>query len=82
MGGMTHQVNIAPPVNRTSIKFIVASIAIIEIRDIPIAVLTATDSGICLVRINVSSAIEVRSPFIMASTMICHTGHAKAVHCA
>ena len=80
MGGMTHQVNIAPPVNRTSIKFIAASIATIEIKDIPIAVLNATDRDICLVRINVSSAIEVRRPLIMASSMICHTGHANAVH--
>lgn len=80
MGGMTHQVNIAPPVNRTSIKFIAASIATIEIKDIPIAVLNATDIDICLVRINVSRAIEVRRPLIMASSMICHTGHVNAVH--
>ena len=80
MGGMTHQVNIAPPVNRTSIKFIAASIATIEIKDIPIAVLNATDRDICLVRINVSRAIEVRRPLIMASSMICHTGHVNAVH--
>lgn len=80
MGGMTHQVNIAPPVNRTSIKFIAVSIATIEIKDIPIAVLNAIDRDICFVRINVSRAIEVRRPLIMASSMICHTGHVNAVH--
>ena len=82
MGGMTHQVNIAPPVNRTSSRFMADSIAIIEIKDMPIAVLNATGRDICLVRIKVSSAIEVRSPLIMASIMICHTGHAKATHWA
>ena len=43
---MTHQVKIAPPVKTTSVIFIAASIAIIEIKDMPIAVLKAKFSAI------------------------------------
>ena len=50
------------------------SIAIIEIRDIPIAVLKASFIGICLTKIKVSSIIEVIIPLNMASVMIAQTG--------
>ena len=55
--------------------FIANSIATIEIKDIPIAVLNACRSSICLLKINVSSIIEVIIPFIIANVIISHTGH-------
>ena len=48
MNGMTHHVSIAPPVRITSVIFMAASIAIMEIRDIPIATLNASFKTICL----------------------------------
>ena len=72
---MTHQVKIAPPVKTTSVIFIAASIAIIEIKDMPIAVLKAKFSAIWRAKINVSRIIEVKTPFIMASVIIPKTGN-------
>ena len=70
MNGMTHHVSIAPPVKITSVIFMAASIAIIEIRDIPIATLKASFRTICLESIKVSSMIDVISPFMIAKLMI------------
>ena len=63
-----------PPAKTTSTVFIATSIAIIEIRDMPIAVLKASLKFICLKRIIVSSAIEVINPLIIASIMIPNIG--------
>jgi len=43
MTGITHQVSFAPPVSSTSVTFIATSIAIIEMNDMPMAVLNAAD---------------------------------------
>ena len=67
---MTQNVSVAPPVTATSIAFIAASMANIEIKDIPQAVLKADPSDICFERMMVSSAIEVKTPLTIASTMI------------
>jgi hypothetical protein len=60
--------------------FIAASIAIIDINDIPIAVLKAILSIICLARIIVSSIIEVIRPLKIASVIIAQTGQAIPVN--
>ena len=70
INGMTHHVSIAPPVNMTSVIFIAASIAIIEIKDMPMATLNASFKTICLESMKVSSMIDVMSPFIIAKLMI------------
>ena len=72
--GITHHVSIAPPVRSTSVIFIAASIEIIEIKDMPIAVLKASFSIIWRLRIMVSSKIEVSNPFRIASDIIARTG--------
>lgn len=76
---MAYQVNMAPPVNTTSVIFIAASIAIMEINDMPAAVRNALRKGSCFSKITVSSAIEVNSPFIMASIMIAKVDHPESV---
>ena len=75
MIGTTHQVSIAPPVKSTSTIFIAASIEIMEIMDMPIAVLTAILSDIWRDNITVSSAIDVNKPLMMASDIIAKVGH-------
>jgi hypothetical protein len=50
------------------------SIAIIEIRDMPIAVLKAALNGICLLRIMVSRMIDVIKPLKTARLIMAHTG--------
>ena len=72
--GMTHQVKIAPPVRITSVTFIAASIEIIEMRDMPIAVLNASLSAICLERIIVSRIIDVINPLKIARLIIAQMG--------
>lgn len=67
---MTENVSVAPPVTPASTAFIAASIANIEIKDMPQAVLKAGTNDICLERIMVSSTIEVKMPLTMASAMI------------
>ena len=64
----------AAPVKATSVIFIAASMAIIEISDMPAAVFSARRSGICRARITVSSAIEVSNPLMMARVIIAITG--------
>jgi hypothetical protein len=58
----------------TSVIFIAASIAIIDINDIPIAVLNAKFKNICFDRIIVSRIIEVINPLKIARHMISQTG--------
>ena len=70
----------APPVNITSVTFIAISIPIMEINDIPIAVLKASLRGICLDRIMVSRMIDVIRPLRIAKLMIAHTGQAIAMN--
>ncbi len=77
MNGMTHQVSIAPPVNITSVIFMAASIAIIEIRDMPIATLNASFKTICLESMYVSSMIDVIRPFMIAKLMIRRTENSQ-----
>ena len=78
--GTTHQVSIAPPVKSTSTIFIAASIEIIEIMDMPIAVLKAIFSDIWRDNITVSSAIDVNKPFMMASVIIAKVGHGMPIN--
>ena len=69
--GITHHVNEGCPIIRISVAFIEDSIAIIEIRDIPIATLNASlIPPICLIKMKVSSAIEVMIPLNIASIII------------
>ena len=56
--------------------FIATSIYIMDTRDIPTAVLKAKFKDICLERINVSKAIEVKMPFTIANDMMAKTGQA------
>ena len=70
MGGMVYHASMAPPVINTSTKFIAASMEIIDMSDIPQAVLNAIISAICLVKMMVSSAIEVINPLNIARSMI------------
>jgi hypothetical protein len=51
-----------------------------EISDIPTAVWKALRSGICLERMTVSRAIDVRMPFTIASSMIAITGQPISVN--
>ena len=74
INGITHQVKMAPPVSITSVTFIAASIEIIEMRDMPIAVWKANLSAICLERIIVSSKIDVISPLKIARLITAQTG--------
>ena len=80
MIGITHQVKIAPLVKTTSVTFIATSIEIIDTRDIPIAVLKAMFKDICLERINVSNAMDVKMPFTIAKDIIARTGQAIFVN--
>ena len=80
INGITHQVKTAPPVNKKSVRFIADSIAIIEINDIPIAVLNALYNFICLLRMSVSRNIEVIKPFAIASSMILPTGQSDPIN--
>jgi len=80
MNGKTHQVSIAPPVKAISVIFMAASIEIIEIKDMPIAVLKASFNAICRLSIIVSSKIEVISPLKMAKPIMARTGKAIPVN--
>jgi hypothetical protein len=55
------------------------AIEIIETIDIPIAVQKAKLKDICLERINVSKAIDVKMPFTTAKDMIARIGQAISV---
>ena len=79
MKGMTHHVKTAPPVSATSVIFIAASIPIIEIKDMPMAVLNANLKAICRIRIIVSSKIDVIKPLKIASAIIPQTGQGMPV---
>jgi hypothetical protein len=56
------------------------SIEIIEIKDMPIAVLKACRISICLLKMKVSSIIDVIMPFIIASVIISHTGQSIPIN--
>ena len=66
---MTHQTN-TPPAKMTSTVFIATSIDIMDIKDIPVAVLNASLIFICLERIMVSKMIDVMRPLIIAKVII------------
>ena len=66
---MTHHTK-TPPAKPTSTAFIANSIAIIEMKDIPIAVLKASGKFIWRDNIKVSSMIDVISPLIIARLII------------
>ena len=78
--GITHHVRTAPPVSTTSVTFIATSIPIIEIKDIPIAVLKAILRVICLDRIMVSRMIDVIRPLKIAKLIIAQTGQAIPIN--
>jgi len=80
MIGITHSVNRAPPVNKTSTVFMATSIDTMEINDMPIAVLKARLTVICRLRITVSRAMEVSNPFTMANDMMASVGHGMPVN--
>jgi len=67
--GITHQTN-TPPAKTTSTIFMATSIDIMDIKDIPVAVLNASLIFICLERIMVSKMIDVISPLIIAKVII------------
>ena len=56
------------------------SMETIEIRDIPIAVLKACRSSICLLKMKVSSMIDVIIPFTIARDIISHTGQSIPIN--
>ena len=60
--------------------FIAASIAIMDIIDMPIAVLKARRSSIWRDMMNVSNAIDVSKPLMIASVMIASVGHGMPVN--
>jgi hypothetical protein len=68
--GNTTKLIVALPITVMSTMFIATSMDSIEIRDIPQAVRKADFHGICFDRIMLSSAIEVRIPFTIASAKI------------
>ncbi len=72
--GMTHQVNTAPPISSTSMRFIATSIETMDIIDMPKAVLNAVLMVICLLRTIVSNRIEVRRPITIARHIIISVG--------
>ena len=74
--GITHQVRTAPPVNITSVTFIAVSIPIMEINDMPMAVLNASLRVICLDSMMVSRMIDVIKPLKIAKLIIIQTGQA------
>jgi hypothetical protein len=76
MIGITHQVSFAPPVNKTSVTFIVTSMEIIEIKLIPMAVLKAKFNAIWRDKIKVSKIIDVIMPLIIARIIMPITGQA------
>ena len=63
--GTTHRTK-TPPAKTTSTVFIATSIDIIDIKDIPVAVLNASFKFICWDRTIVSRIIEVIRPLIIA----------------
>jgi hypothetical protein len=60
--------------------FIAHSMAIIDINDIPIAVLNAKLKSICLERIIVSSIIDVINPLIIARHIMAQTGQLISIN--
>ena len=70
IGSTTYISIIAPPVIIKSTVFIATSIDIIEISDMPIAVVNADLNGICRLNMKVSRAIDVIKPFKIASDKI------------
>ena len=64
----------APPVSIKLVIFVATFIAIIQIKDIPIAILNAKFSFIYPDKIIVSSVIEVISPLKIARLIIPQTG--------
>ena len=54
--------------------------AIIEINDIPIATLKPSNNPICLVKIAVSSAIDVNNPLMIAKVMMLIVLHPESVN--
>ena len=64
--GTTHHVSMAPPVKIKSVIFMDVSIPIIEIKDIPNAVLSDEEKLICFNKIIVSRMTDVIYPLIIA----------------
>ena len=60
--------------------FIATSIAIIDINDMPMAVLKASLSNICLERIIVSRRIDVINPLNIAKLIIAQTGQSISIN--
>ena len=75
INGITHQTK-TPPAKTTSTVFMATSIDIIDIKDIPVAVLNAALKFICRERIIVSRIIEVIKPLIIARVIMPNIGKA------
>tara|TARA_B100000214_G_scaffold129229_1_gene91853 strand:+ start:451 stop:708 length:258 start_codon:yes stop_codon:yes gene_type:complete len=73
--GITHHTK-TPPAKTTSTVFIATSIDIIDIKDIPVAVLNASLKFICRERMIVSRIIEVIKPLIIARVIMPNIGKA------
>jgi hypothetical protein len=71
--GITDQTK-TPPAKTTSTVFIATSIDIIDIKDIPVAVLNAALKFICRERIIVSRIIDVIKPLIIARVIMPNMG--------
>ena len=75
MIGTPRQVSIAPPVRRKSVKFIAASIEIMEIKLIPSAVFKAWPNvKDCRYKMTVSRAILVSRPLVIARIIMAKVG--------
>ena len=72
--GTTHGVNLAPPVNHISTRFIAISIDNMDIKDMPRAVLKAVLISIWRARIIVSNIMEVIKPLMIAKTIMERVG--------
>ena len=68
--GITHGINLAPPVNQISTRFIGISIDNMDIKDMLRAVLKAVLISIWRARIIVSNIMEIIKPLMMAKTIM------------
>ena len=80
MIGTTHQVSTAPPVSAQSTAFIIASMATMATNDMPTAVRKAVRTSIWREWMNASRAMEVSSPFTMASVKNARVGQGIPVN--
>ena len=71
--------SIAPPVKIKSVKFIAISMPIMDIKDMPNAVLSDEEKFICFNNIMVSRIIDVKRPFIIAKPITSKFDHVCSI---